>query len=62
MVLQAQASLDGARNKVFKAKLPDIYYSRSHKKCYNFYQLCEDHFTTTRAIGPNQILFTDFFL
>ncbi len=26
-------------------------------KCYNFCQLCEDHFAIARATRPNQILF-----
>ncbi len=35
-VLQAQVPKDGARNKAFKARSPDVYGGRSHMECYNF--------------------------
>ena len=56
-----QASKDRSKNK-FKAKNPDVYRNRSHIKCYNFYQQCEDYFATYKASGPNQIPFAAFFL
>lgn len=46
------------RNKVFKTRLPDIYYGRSYIKCYNFYQYCKDYCATTGAMGFKRSLFT----
>ncbi len=31
-------------------------------ECYNFYQQCKDHFATTGATRPNQILFATIYL
>ncbi len=46
----------------FKAKSPDIYHDRFHIECYNFCQRYKDYFATTRATGPNWILFVATFL
>ncbi len=42
--------------------LPDLYYSKSQIEYYNFCQQYEDYFTITRAIRPNLVLFTTFYL
>ncbi len=42
-------------------KTPDVYRGRSHMKCYNFSQQCEDHFAICGATGPNRIPFAAFF-
>ncbi len=62
MVFQTQTSKDGAKDKAIKAKLSDVYHSKSHMKCYNFCQQCKNHFAIIEAIKPNQIPFTTFFL
>ena len=49
-----QASKSRSRNKL-KAKTSDVYCSRSHIKCYNFCQQCEDHFAIYETTKPNQI-------
>ena len=46
----------------FKAKVPDVYYKKSHMDCYHFCQQCKDHFMTAGAIGTNRTLFAAFFL
>ena len=46
----------------FKAKLSDVYYSKSHMDCYHFCQQCEDYFEPSRTIKTNQTLFAAFFL
>ncbi len=55
------ASKGGSGNK-FKAKIPDVYRSRSHMECYNFCQQYKDHFATYGATRPNQIPFAACFL
>ena len=61
-VLEARAPSDGACEKPLKARLPDVYYGKSHIKCYNFCQQCKDHFAIAWAKGPNCIPFVAFFL
>ena len=62
-VLEARTPpFDGVCEKPFKARLPDVYRGKSHIKCYNFCQQCEDHFATAGAKGPNRILFAASFL
>ncbi len=53
---------EGGSGDKLKAKTPDVYRGRSHMKCYNFCQQCEDHFATCGATGPNQIPFAASFL
>ena len=63
IVLKARApSSDGPREKPLKARLPDVYCSKSHMECYNFCQQCKDHFATAKAKGSNRILFAASFL
>ena len=31
----------------------DVYWGKTHLKCYNFFQQCEDHFATAGAKGQN---------
>ena len=45
-----------------KAKVPDVYYGKSHMDCYHFCQQCKNYFETVEAIGANRTLFTAFFL
>ena len=45
-----------------KARLPDLYYGKSHMECYYFCQQCEDHFDTAGATGSNQTPFAALFL
>ena len=45
-----------------KARFPDVYWGKTHLKCYNFFQQCEDHFATVGAKGQNQLLFIANFL
>ena len=62
-VLEARASpFDGIREKLLKARLPDVYRGKFHMECYNFCQQCEDHFATAGAKGPNRIPFAASFL
>ena len=46
----------------FKAKVPKVYYGKSHMDYYHFCQRCIDYFETVGAIGTNQTPFaTSFF-
>ena len=45
-----------------KAKVPKVYYDRSHMDCYHFCQQCEDHFETVGATGFNRTPFAASFL
>ena len=61
--LEAQAPpSDGPREKPLKARLPDVYRSKSHMEYYNFCRQCEDHFAIAGAKGPNRIPFAACFL
>ena len=42
------------RERALKAKVPNVYYGKSHMDCYHFCQQCEDHFETARATGVNE--------
>ena len=62
-VFKAQASpSDSPREKLLKARSPDVYCGKSHIECYNFCQQYKDHFATARAKSPNRISFAAFFL
>ena len=50
------------RKQFLKAKVPEMYYSKSHMDCYHFCQQCKDHFKTTGAIGTNRTPFAASFL
>ena len=50
------------RKQFFKAKIPEVYYNKSHIDCYHFCQQCEDHFETAGATGTNRTLFAASFL
>ena len=41
------------RKQSFKAKIPEMYYGKSHIDCYHFCQHCKDHFETAGATGIN---------
>lgn len=41
--------LEGPRERLLKARLPDLCYGTLHMECYHFCQQCEDHFDTTGA-------------
>ena len=50
------------RERLFKAKVPEVYYGKSHMDCYHFCQQCEDHFETAGATGTNRTPFAASFL
>ena len=50
------------REQILKAKVPEVYYGKSHMDCYHFCQQCKDHFETAGTTGFNQTLFVAFFL
>ena len=45
-----------------KDKSPNIYCSKFHIKCYNFYQQYEKNFATIEVTRLNEILFMATFL
>ena len=57
LVVTAAPHYEGSRKWPLKAWFLDIYWSKTHLECYNFFQQCEDHFATAGATGPNQVLF-----
>ena len=50
------------RKQPLKAKIPDIYFGKSHIDCYHFCQQCEDHFETAGTTGSNRTPFAASFL
>ena len=50
------------RKSTLKAKVPEVYYDKSHMDCYHFCQQYEDCFETAGATGFNQTPFAAFFL
>lgn len=54
--------LSKVQEKPLKAIVPDIYYAKSYKKRYNFYQQCEDHFITIYTINQNRVFFATIIL
>ena len=50
------------RERTFKARFPDHYYSNSPMDCYQFCQQCEDYFETAGAKRLNKIPFAALFL
>ena len=53
---------EGPRERPLKAWFPDIYWSKTHLECYNFFQQCEDHFATAGTTGSNRVPFAATFL
>ena len=45
-----------------KAKVPKVYYDKSHMDCFHFCQQCKDYFETAGATGTNRTPFATFFL
>ena len=45
-----------------KAKVPEVYYDKSHMDCYHFCQQCKDHFETVGATKFNRTPFAASFL
>ena len=62
LVVAATPHYKGPRKRPLKAWFPDIYWDKTHLKCYKFFQKYEDHFATARATGPNRVLFAATFL
>ena len=58
-VLEAQAPTNSKQSpdKLLKVCSPNMNHGKSHIKCYNFCQQCEDYFATVKAKGVNQIFF-----
>ena len=50
------------RERPLKAKVPEVYYGKSHMDCYHFCQQCEDYFETAGATGTNRTPFAASFL
>ena len=59
---QGPRQLPEEREQTFKAKVPEVYYGKSHMDCYQFCQQCKDHFETAEATGFNRTPFTASFL
>lgn len=50
------------RERLLKARLPDLYYGKSHMECYHFWQQWEDHFNIASATCLNRRPFASSFL
>ena len=61
-VVAAALHYKGPRERFLKAWFPDIYWSKTHLKCYNFFQKCKYHFAIAGATGLNQVFFAATFL
>ena len=62
LIVAAVPHYKGSRKRALEAWFPDIYWGKTHLKCYNFFQKCKDHFATTGATGLNRVLFVATFL
>ena len=51
-----------SRERPLKAKVPDVYFEKSHMDCYHFCQQCKDLFETAGATGSNRTPFAASFL
>ena len=49
------------RKQLLKAKVPDIYFGKSHIDCYHFCQQCKDYFETADTIRSNCTSFAALF-
>ena len=61
-VVAATPQYEGPRERLLKARFQDIYWSKTHLKCYNFFQQFGDHFAIAGATGPNRVPFAATFL
>ena len=61
-VVDATPHSEGLCERLLKAWFSNIYWGKTHLKCYNFFQQCKDHFATTGVTGLNQVLFAATFL
>ena len=57
-----QTILVELQGRPLKAKVPDVYYSRSYIDCFPFYQQCEDYFESVGATRANRTSFAASFL
>ena len=48
--------------RLLKKRFPDMYWSKTHIECYNFFQQCKDHFATSGATWPNRVPLAAIFL
>ena len=61
-VVAAAPHHEGSYEQPLKAWFLDIYQSKTHLECYNFFQKCTYHFATAGAMGPNRVPFAATFL
>ena len=61
-IIAAALHYKGLYERFLKAWFPNIYWDKTHLKCYNFVQKYKDHFATAGATGLNQVLFVATFL
>ena len=61
-VIAAALQYEGPGKRPLKARFVDIYQSKTHLECYNFFWQCKDHFVTANATGPNRVPFAATFL
>ena len=61
-VVAAVPHFEGLCKRPLKARFLEIYWDKTHLKCYNFFQQCKDHFTIAAARGPNRVPFASIFL
>ena len=48
--------------RLLKARIPDVYWDKTHLKYFHFFQQYEDYFATARAKGQNWMPFATTFL
>ena len=53
---------EGPHKRPLKAWFPDIYWSKIHLECNNFFQECKNHFAITNTLDQNQVPFAATFL
>ena len=61
-VIAAAPHYESPHKRPPKAWFPDIYWDKTHLKCYNFFQQCKDYFANAGATSPNRVPFTAIFL
>ena len=59
---QGPSQLSKEHKRLFKSKVPDVYYDKSYMDYYHFYQQCKDHFEISRATKTNRTSFATSFL
>ena len=62
LVVAAVPHSEESRERPLKARFLDIYWGKTHLKCYNFFQQCKDHFATAGATSLNRVRFAAIFL